>query len=295
MAYGAALMLLEYMGRWCHVDFEWTASTFALVHVWIWMCCYLLYGTRCKMTRSNLHARLRFNCCCNNTWPGANVDVDLDWLYGTASCGLWTNRKYVGIGACLNSNASLYKTYFAYDAPCMTWSQFIAHLPAVQRQRRCHTYGSALMLILIEYMERYRVGFGRTESKLVLVYVRIWMCLRLVYRTAWRHHNNSHTCYCNTLQCQCLITLRWCLLNIWNDIVSDTCRLWPHRQYVVIGACLNLNAHTWYTMHYDTIAIAYPPADRMRYNGGNTRLCADIAWIYKPYCLGFERTGCTLV
>ena len=35
------------------------------------------------------------------------ADVDVDWMYGTVTCWLWMNRKYVGIGARLNFNVSL--------------------------------------------------------------------------------------------------------------------------------------------------------------------------------------------
>ena len=33
--------------------------------------------------------------------------ADIDWIYGTVSCWLWTNRWYVGIVVCLNLNVSL--------------------------------------------------------------------------------------------------------------------------------------------------------------------------------------------
>ena len=39
----------------------------------------------------------------------------------------------------------------------------IVHLPAIQLQWLC--------VMLIEYMQRYCIGFGRTESALVLVHV----------------------------------------------------------------------------------------------------------------------------
>ena len=65
-----------------------------------------LFGVRCDMTRTiaithTPATQLHYN----GIRPCAVVDVD--WTYGTVSYWLWTHRKYVGIGACLNLNVSL--------------------------------------------------------------------------------------------------------------------------------------------------------------------------------------------
>ena len=64
------------------------------------------------------------------------------------------------------------------------------------------TYGSAPMLTLLEYIKWCHVGFGRTESTLVLVYVWIGMCHYLVYDARWHHRICTLACYSNTSQWQ---------------------------------------------------------------------------------------------
>ena len=108
MPHGSALMfvLIKCLERY-HVGFGWTAGTLVLVHVWIWMCHYLVYDAPWK-TRLELQTRLLlFNDNDNDILRlCADVDDNSIW-YGTISCWLSTNRKYVGIGACLDLNASL--------------------------------------------------------------------------------------------------------------------------------------------------------------------------------------------
>ena len=62
----------------------------------------------------------------------------------------------------------------------------------------CYSTTTAMTYIRLcaEYMERYRVDFERTESKLVLVYVGIWICYYyLLYDAARNHHNCKLACY----------------------------------------------------------------------------------------------------
>ena len=84
-------------------------------------------------------------------------------------CWLWTNRKYVGIGVCLNLNVCVIAWYtMRHDTTT------IAHLPAIKLYYNGNDTRMArpvLMFIMIECMELFRVGFGRTESTLVMVYV----------------------------------------------------------------------------------------------------------------------------
>ena len=136
------------------------------------------------------------------------ADVDAD--YGTVSFWLWTNSGYVDIGACLNLNVSLLgirctMTPIQFNArvlckygtmrniivwytmhhdtiaiapstaihlhynDTMTWSQSHTRLLFIYTIMAM-AHGSALMLILIEYMERCHVGFGQTGSTSVLVH-----------------------------------------------------------------------------------------------------------------------------
>ena len=102
-----------------------------VVHVWIWMCNYLVNDKLC-MSSSQLHIRL----------------------------------------------------FFKYTTTAMT-------------------YGSVLITMLIEYVERYHVGFRRAvcTSTLILVHVWICMCHWLVYDTPWHHawrHRNYSFVWCST-------------------------------------------------------------------------------------------------
>ena len=67
-------------------------------------------------------------------------------------------------------------------------------------------HGCALILLLIEYMERCRVGFWRTGSMLVLVYVWIWIYHYLWYDATWHHHNYIHMLFHYDGDCKLLCT-----------------------------------------------------------------------------------------
>ena len=113
-------------------------------------------------------------------------------------------------------------------------------------------YGFALVLMLIEYMERYRVGFGRTASKLVLVHVWIWMCHCLVYDVQWHHHNCTLACYSTTIAMTYGSALVLMFIEcIWNGVMlvsneQDVCWYWWMFEF----EC----AIAWYTINHDTIA-----------------------------------------
>ena len=60
------------------------------------------------------HERHHDNCtpACRSTTMamilyGSALIFDVDWIYGTVSCWLWTNRKYVGIDIVFYLNVSL--------------------------------------------------------------------------------------------------------------------------------------------------------------------------------------------
>ena len=111
----------------------------------------------------------------------------------------------VCIGAYLNWNVSLFGVW------CTTIPSRLHTRLLFEYTTMTMTSGSALMLI--EYVERNRVGFGRPGS--TLVHVWIWMCHYLVYDALWNHHNCTLACYSNTQQWQRLImALCWCWLNV---------------------------------------------------------------------------------
>ena len=129
---------------------------------------------------------------------------------------------------------------------------------------RWHTYGSAVMLISIEYMERYGVGFGRIESKLLLVHVWIWMyhdIITIAHAPTTQIHYNANG-------------LLWLCVDVDWIYGTISCRFWPHSKYVVIGACPYLNAslhdirctlapsrlHTHLLIKYTTMAMEYGSA-----------------------------------
>ena len=151
--YGSARMLIEHMER-CHVGFGRTESTLVSIRVWIWMCHYLVYDAPWH----------HHNCVlANYNDNDIRLCADVDWTYATVSCPrCWPNSKYVIICACVNLNVQLLMQH---------QNIIIGHSPAMQTHYNCTVHGSALMLI--EYMERYRFGFGRTESTLALVHVWI--------------------------------------------------------------------------------------------------------------------------
>ena len=91
-------------------DMDWIYGT---VSWWLWMNRQYVVNGVCLnfndalfITPSRLHTRLLFNHNGNDVLFCA--DVDVDWIYGTVSCWLWTNRKYVGISVCWNCNVSWY-------------------------------------------------------------------------------------------------------------------------------------------------------------------------------------------
>ena len=75
----------------------------------------------------------------------------------------------------------IWMCYCLLGVPCtMTRSVTFAYSSAIHTHNGDGTWhmahGSVLILMLIEYMNRCRVGFWRTERTLVLVHVWIWMC-----------------------------------------------------------------------------------------------------------------------
>ena len=272
------MMLIEYM-EWCRVGFGWAESTLVLLHVWIRMCCYLVYHTPWHNYNCIIDCYLKtlqwtdgtlvmvhvsfwiivivydHNCGYDGTQFCANLDVD--WIYGTVSWWRLINREYVRIDACLNLNVSL------LSVSCtMARSQLHTRLLFKTLQRLCWdmAHNSAVVSMLTGYMKRCCIGFGWTDSTLVLVHVWIRMChiawCTSSYDAPWHDYNCTLGCYLNTLQRQCTwhTTLRW--LWRWLNILYETvpCWLWTNRKYVdhnyTLGCYLNtINGDdTWHTI-----------------------------------------------
>ena len=182
----------------------------------------------------------------------------IEYIYGTVSCWISMNRKYVEIGACLNLNVSL------FDIPCNICNAIaiphspaieqevsllgydglyntiaITYSPAIQLQWQWYTiYVSALTLMLIKYTElsistntKY-VGIGACLNLNVsLLGIRCAICntIAIAHSPAIELHWQLHTA----------LRWWWWWLNIWNGTVLD-----KHEQKVrwyCIGVCLNLN------------------------------------------------------
>ena len=269
ITYGVALMLIEYMAR-CYVGLGRTERTLVIVYVWIWMCHYLLgflYGTRCKMTASKLHARL----------------LDIQLLLQSRMP--WTNRKYVGIGACTFIITWCTTFHEWYDRNLLrTRTLFNDNGDDIHTALHWGWFWlntwNGIALALNE----------QTVSCNLLAHVWIWM---LVCHATWHHHNCTHACYSNTLQWQWLMARRWCWLNVWNAIVPA---LAEQAVRCYCGACLNLNVplhgvrctmapsrlHTHLLFKYTTMAMVYASA---------LILIECMKW----YRAGFGRTVCTLL
>ena len=124
-------MVIQYMERY-RVGFGRTGSTLVLVHFGIHKIYYLVYSALFTITVAHLPAiQIHYNV---NDDTRLHADVNVDWTYGTVFRLLWTNREYVVIGACSNSNVSLLGIWctmapsplnthllFNYTTITMTW------------------------------------------------------------------------------------------------------------------------------------------------------------------------------
>ena len=321
--------------RWCslnmwnaryRVGFGRTASKLVLVHVWIWMRHYLVYDAS-----SQLHARLLFLLNYNGNGVRLYAGVDVDWIYGTLLCWLWTNSEYVGTGACLNLNAPLLAS--CNDAPCVTQSQLHTRLlfkhTTTATAHETRLYACWFWCWLNILYETVSCWFWTNR-----MYVGIGACLNpnvffLVHDAPWHDHNCILVWYSNTLQRQWHMTHDselmlfigymqrshidvgrspaiptklqslwraavcwcWCCLNIWDGIVlafneQQVCWYWCMFEFECVIA--------WYTMHHDTIAIAHPPAIQLQWEWHTAMTLMLIE--YMERCrVGFGRTGSTLV
>ena len=183
------------------------------------------------------------------------------------------------------------------------------------------TYRSALMPMLVEIycvcMQRYLVGFGRTESTLVSTGVRLnlnvsILGVRCIVTSSSHHRNFTLDCFSNTLQRRWHTVLRGCWLNTyiayiyydqavrrywctfcfefavtWKKTIHHytiaiamwSCWLWTNSWHVGIGACLNLKGSSF------GIPCIMTPLNLhtnllCNYNGNGIRRLTDAHGIY---------------
>ena len=67
-------------------------------------------------------------------------------------------------------------------------------------------------------------------------------------------------------------------VDVWSIYGLTSCWLLTNRQYVIIGAYMNLNASLLGFMHDDTIATAYSPAIQIPYNGDDIWHFGDVEY-----------------
>ena len=217
------------------------------------------------MTRSQLHTRLLFNDNADDIWLCADVDFDC----------MYMERNRVGVGR-TGSTLIFAHVWNEMLCHCLVYDATWHHCNCVLREYTTMKmiYGSALISMLLAYIERCHVGFNRTGSTLILAHIRIWICHCIVHGALWHHRNYALACYSNTLQWQ------W---HIWHCVDIDwmygtvSCWLWLHRKYVGIGSCLNVSLlGIWCTMKPSQLRNFL----LFNCNGDGVRLCADVDWMY---------------
>ena len=243
------------------VDFELTESMSVLLHVWLWMYHYLI------MVHHDTFTWLLFKYTTMAITSGSALLLMLVE---------YTKRYRVGFGWTVCTLVLVHvwiltcNTWLCADVD-VTWITGTGHAGLREFWLWFNTY--------CVYMKRYRVGFGRTACALVLVYVWIWSCHRLVYHTLSQFHtrlllnyNDNHIWLCTH------VDVDWTYGTI-------LCWLLTNRKYVGIDAFLRLSVSLLllHMMHYDIITIAHSPATQIHYDDNNLRLCADVDtnWIHE--------------
>ena len=284
----SALMLIEYMER-CHVGCGWPASTLVLVHVWIWMCNYLLYNTPwleithffviqlqcqwCTVVRwrilacySNTHQR-RCHTALRRCWLNSYIAYLLWNVIVLISCWLWTNRGYVAMHWCMfefecvitccmihDGNNTITHLHVCYSTSIpMTYGSVLIHI----RMLFIHTttamaYGSALMLIEYIIYCTYiikRCRVGFERAACTLICTGV--CLYF--------HMSNGSALITLLQLHAHLLFKYIIDWIYGTV---SCWFWTNSMYVGIGACLNLNVQLpgIRCTIANTIAIAHSPA-----------------------------------
>ena len=195
--------------EWIHGTvscYKRTASTLTLVHVWTWICHCLVYD-------APWHHR---------NYTLARYSTIMAMTYGSAVMLIgYMERYHIDFGRTDGTLVLVYVWIWMYvqllDIRC-TMTPLRLHTRLLFKCNGNYIrYGSAVMLI--GYMERYHIDFGRTGGTLVLVHVWIWMCNCLVYDAPWHHRNCTPACYSNTMAITYHTALRWCWSDIWNGMI----------------------------------------------------------------------------
>ena len=193
------------------------------------------------------------------------VDVDFDRIFGTVSCWLWTNRTYVGIGACLNLNvallgtrcnmkASQMYTHILFKHTAMTICTAIRNcivLPLNEQGVRCK--GSCVNLIVPLLGLRCTMTLSQLLTRLRLKYITLVL---MTYGSALllpdymeRYHVGFGRAACTS-----------------------------------ISTCLNVpSTGMRHAMHYDTITIAYSPTIQLLLQCHMTRV--GFGWTDRMFVL----------
>ena len=172
-----------------------------MVVCWLWMNSRYVGIGGCLNLNVLWHNHNRILVCYPNTQLCTD-DVDVNWIQilricGMVSCWFWTNRMYVGIGACLNLNLSLPGVRCA-----MIRSQLHTQLLFKRTTRRWHmAHDSTHADFDVDWIYgTVSCWLWMAASTSVLVHVWIQVCHSLVYDAPWHNHNYVPACYSNKLQ-----------------------------------------------------------------------------------------------
>ena len=180
----------------------------------------------------------------------------MKYIYDTVLRWFWTNRRCVGIDACLNSLNLL------LDAWCTIKRPQLHTCLLFKYTKMAMTHFSVSILMLIEYMERYRVIGHWANRKYVAIGARLhlhlwlldirWTMTPLQLHTRLLYDNNGNG-------------IRLCGVD--GTYGTASCWLCTNRKYVCfgIGVCLIWINHYWCTVHYKNITIAHWSAMQMHY------------------------------
>ena len=168
MKYGYVLMLtlIKFMER-CHAGFGQTVCTLVLVHVWVGMYVSLLDIQCTIMIPSRVwQTRLLFNCNGNGiqTHGSALILILIECM---KRCHVGFGRKVCTLLVLVLVHVCIWMFHcLIYNA--LLWHHRDCKL-ACYSTTTTMEHGYAVLLIMLECMERCHIGFGRTGSTLLMV------------------------------------------------------------------------------------------------------------------------------
>ena len=152
--HGSALILI--LGGWIHgmvSCWHWTNRAY----VGRWYCCLVLcvrIWTCYCLPWCSMHLLWDCSWCAVQIHYDGEKHTNPDWFWfwlniwnGTVRCWLWTNRAYVGIGACFNLKQGCVVAWCSIH-----WLQSHNHV-MYNSTSMAMIHGSALILILDEYVD----------------------------------------------------------------------------------------------------------------------------------------------